>query len=141
MPQKIDPDNLFAGRWELIPELCQYQEGHVPPSCTYSISLQDGHADFDLSWTDKDGKDHHVRFGGPVDGSIVPHKAGHISELSVSRVDERTLDSSAYADGHEVSYSRRSASADGALLSVQLVTGHADADSTRNFQVYRRASA
>jgi hypothetical protein len=133
-----EPDDPLTGTWELIPELCQYQEGHPPPSCTYTIAVDGGQAAFDLEWTDKEGRAHHVRYGGPTDGTIVPHKAGHITEMSVSRVDDLTLDSSAYADGHEVSYSRRSASPDGKLLSIQLVTRHADANSIRNFQVYRK---
>ncbi len=134
----VDHDNLFSGHWKLIPELCQYQEGAPPASCIYKIAHNGDTADFALSWSDKDGKIHNVSYGGPTDGSVIPFKGGHVNEMSFSRVDANTLDSSAYSQGREVSYSRRKASPDGLLLSVQLVQRRNGNASTRNFQVFRR---
>ena len=137
----VDRDNLFAGRWELISELCQYQEGAPPLHCTYEISVANEKADFTLAWTDKDGKSHAMKYGGPTDGSVIPFKAGHVSEMSFSKADAHTLDSSSYSEGREVSYARRKASTDGALLSVQMVTRHNGDSSTRNFQIFRRLNS
>lgn len=137
----VDHSNLFAGHWLLIPELCQYQEGGPPLACNYEIAVNGEKAQFSLSWTDKDGKPHSIHYGGPTDGSVIPFKGGHISEMSFSKVDPNTLDSSSYAYGREVNYARRRVSADGSLLTVQQIIRHNGDASTRNFQVFRRASA
>ncbi len=137
----VDHDNLFVGRWALIPELCQYQDGTPPPHCVYEIAMQSDCADITLHWTDKDGKSHSLKYGGPADGSVVPFKSGHVSEMSFSKQDAHTLDSSSYAEGREVNYARRKASSDGELLSVQIVTRHNGDAATRNFQIFRRLNS
>ena len=137
----VDAKNLFSGNWQLVPELCQYQDGAPPTASTYEISITGEIATFILNWTDKDGKSHCVTYGGPTDGSVIPYKAGQITEMSFSRVDAITLDSSSYSQGREVGYARRKASSDGKLLSVQQVHRHNGDASTRNFQVYRRLNS
>jgi hypothetical protein len=135
----MDRNNLFAGTWDLVPELCLYQDGVPPRFGTYAISVMDERADFTLAWTDREGKSHELRYGGPVDGSVIPHRGGPVTEMSFSRVDALTLDSAAYAEGREVAWARRCASADGQLLSVLSVSRHHHDDvEARNFQVWRR---
>ncbi len=134
----VDATNLFDGQWQLVPELCQYQDGSPPAFCLYEISIVGERANFSLTWTDKENKTHSLHYGGPTDGTVVPYKGGHITEMSFSSVDGDTLDSSSYSHGREVNYTRRKASTDGALLSVQMVTRHNGDASTRNFQIFRR---
>ncbi|MFQ5622265.1 MAG: hypothetical protein ACE5FS_02610 [Paracoccaceae bacterium] len=131
----------FVGAWDLVPELCQYQDGLPPQSGTYDISLNGEVAEFRLSWIDHDARPHELEFAGPVDGSVRPVNGVPSNEVSFNRVDERTLDSSAYHDGREITYERHRASDDGSLMVVVQVHRHPEGPSTRNFQVYRRRSA
>lgn len=134
MPQA---DDKFLGEWMLVPELCQYEEGHPPKSGTYNIELKDDVVTLDLTWTDDKDKTHHLNYGGPVDGSVHPHN-GNKFEMSYTRVDDLRLDSSTYHNGFEAMYAHRKASDDGKLMVVLMVQNHQDEGSTRNFQVYRR---
>lgn len=133
-----DSSDAFTGTWQLVPELCHYQDGTPPLAATYAIALKDGIASFTLGWTDSHGKSHQISYGGPADASVIPFRGGHVNEMSFNRVDDHILESSSYSDGREVAYSRRLASADGTLLSVMLVNRHDGDIATRNFQVYRR---
>lgn len=131
-----DPD-LFLGHWHLIPELCQYQDGHPPKSGAYVISTDGADVNFVIDWTDEHGKEHHLSHGGAMDGSVIALADGRI-EVSYTRIDQLRLDSASYFDGRETSYVHRKASLDGALMVVLTVHHHKDERSTRNFQVYRR---
>jgi len=135
MPSSND---RFLGHWTLIPELCQYQEGHAPRSGSYRIDLDQDQVSFDIEWTDDKEKSHKIQYGGPIDGTVNPHNGGKI-EVSFTRVDHLRLDSSTYHNGYEASYVHRKASEDGALMVVLTVNNHEDEGSTRNFQVYARA--
>jgi len=134
MPKGSDK---FLGSWSLVPELCQYQDGHPPLSSDYKIDLKNNDVHFDVSWVDEKEKAHHIEFGGPVDGTVNPHNGGKI-EVSFTRIDDLRLDSSTYHNGFEASYVHRKASQDGKLMIVVTVQNHQDEGSTRNFQVYRR---
>ena len=134
MPKTNDK---FLGKWTLIPELCQYQDGSPPTSGHYEIDLQNGEAQFDIAWKDENGKDHLVHYGGPVDGSVNPLNGGKI-EVSFTRVDRHRLDSSTYCGGFEASHVHRKASEDGKLMIVVTTHNHDSDSATRNFQVYRK---
>ncbi len=135
MPQTHDK---FLGDWTLVPELCQYQDGHVPRSCTYKIEMAKEEARFGIDWTDDKNKAHSIAFSAPVDGSLNPLNGGKM-ELSCTRIDHLRLDSSTYHNGFEASYVHRKASEDGKLMVVLTVHNHEDEGATRNFQVYRRS--
>lgn len=135
MPNSKD---RYLGKWTLVPELCQYQDGHAPLSGSYQIDLEQDEARFQMEWTDDKEKTHKLQYGGPVDGSVNPHNGGRI-EVSFTRVDHLRLDSSSYHNGFEASYVHRKASEDGSLMVVMTVHNHEDEGSTRNFQVYKRA--
>jgi hypothetical protein len=133
-------DDLYLGRWRLIPELCIYEMGDVPISGMYEISEEGGLITVLIRWRSADGSDQEVTFSGPADGSRQPSDAPGISEFSVSRISDTILDSSAYAEGKELLYARRSASRDGRLLSTVQAARSGDGVH-RNFQVYRRDDA
>ena len=61
--------------------------------------------------------------------------------LTLTRIDDRTLDSAALRGGEVIAWARRVASRDGALLAVVQEATGADGRRTRNFQVYRRTAA
>ena len=130
--------NSFAGRWHLVPELCQYQDGHPPLSGEYEISCTKTDVSLKTSWVDEHEKPHELTYGGPMDGTVTAMGGGKI-ETSFTRVDEYRLDSSSYFDGRETSYAHRKVSEDGTLMVVVMVHHHKTDRSTRNFQIYRRA--
>ena len=132
--------DLYLGSWRLVPELCLYQTGEVPKSGTYEISEEGNVVVISIQWQSLDGSSHSIGFSGPFDGTPKPSNTPGISELSISRVSSTILDSSAFLDGEEIMYARRSASSDGRLLST-VQTGTTDGASYRNFQVYARNDA
>ena len=133
-------DDLYLGRWRLIPELCLYQTGNVPLSGIYEISEADGVISISIGWRASDGSEHQIAFAGPADGSQQPTDSPGVSALSILRVSNTVLDSSAYSDGEEVMYARRTASSDGRLLST-VQAGASGGTPFRNFQVYSRDDA
>ncbi len=135
MPKAKDK---FLGEWDLVPELCQYQDGHPPKKGHYKIDLEGKEVAFDLNWTDEHDKAHHVTYGGPVDGQPQPLNGGKM-EVSFTRIDELRLDSSTFSNGLEASYVHRKASEDGALMIVVTTSNHANGEATQNIQIYRRA--
>lgn len=136
MGDETDTDR-FIGTWQLIPELCQYQDGHPPKTGTYAIRCDDTDVHMDVTWVDDRDKCHEMSYGGPMDGTVVALRGGKL-EASYTRIDRSRLDSSAYFNGRETSYAHRKASRDGDLMVVMIVHHHKDERSTRNFQVYRR---
>ena len=134
-----DDQNHFAGTWQLIPELCQYQDGQPPRDCTYAITTRDQDVTCTLSWTDEHEKAHDLSYGGPMDGTVIALK-GNKLEASFTRIDAYRLDSSSYFDGRETAYAHRKVSQDHSLMVVLMVHHHKEDRSTRNFQIYRRSS-
>ena len=132
--------DLYIGKWQLIPELCLYQVGDVPLSATYEITEVEGVVSISICWKTLEGSDLELAFSGPTDGSRQSTDAPGEAELSISRVSNTILDSSAYLDGEEIMFARRSASLDGRLLST-VQTGTTGDTPFRNFQVYSRYDA
>ena len=136
----------YLGTWELIPELSLYAIGQLPASGTYVIAEEtSGTLAIRLTWRmPGDTTERATQFGGPSDGSRVslPTMApGAPDAMTLSHVDDRTLDSAALRGAEIVAYARRSVSADGQLMSVVQEMIGADGHRVRNFQVYRRVQA
>ena len=132
------PTDLYLGSWELIPELCIYEEGQPPLSGRYEIQQSDGQVQISIAWRAKDGADHHTTFGSPNDGTRTPIEAPGVTHLSITRVSASVLDSGAFDHERIVSDARRCTSPDGQLLSTVQIGFRPDGTSFRNFQVYRR---
>jgi hypothetical protein len=137
--------DLYAGSWELIPELCLYEFGSAPAIGSYRIDLDEARAQITIEWRmSADTAVQSTGFGGPIDGSPQPlaatAPAAGPDSFSLTRVDERTLDSAAFRSGEQVASARRVASADGSLLAVVQQALDPDGTSYRNFQVYRRVT-
>lgn len=129
----------YLGTWLLVPELCIYQSGDPPFEGEYIISQSSGEISFRIIWKDGSGKSHELQFGGPLDGEKHPSETPGVTEVSYERIDERTLDSTAFNHENTVMYARRVASNDGTMLAVSQVLYGSEGPSS-NFQVYRRAS-
>lgn len=127
----------YLGTWQLIPELSIYQRGEPPGSGLYVISAEGDNINFEISWTDLAEQSHELAFGGPLDGNLHETDAHGVTHVMYEAVDERTLDSTAFADELIVLYARRVASEDGELLAVSQ-TQPGEQGTVTNFQVYRR---
>ena len=135
--------DLFLGTWDLLPELCLYDEGTPPDQADYEIGRAGGGLRLRITWRPAGSASSlSTGFGGPDDGTVQPveGQAG-VTGLSLLRIDDRTLDSTAWNEDAVVSSARRVASADGTLLVVRQVVPGAGGGSVQTFQVYARRSA
>lgn len=138
-------DDHIVGTWVLIPELSIYEVGAPPASGVYEIARSQDRYDFTVRWTvEVGGAELSAAFGGPGDGSARPLDLpagapdGTPDAMTITRVDEATLDSEAILDGRVVAYARRRVSSGGGLLSVMQEVRTPEGRGPRNFQVYRR---
>lgn len=132
-------DHLYLGRWELVPELSLYASGETPRQGTYVLEATADGVSVTIEWVDAEGEAGAATYGGPIDGSEIELEAPGNPRLTLTHVDETTLDSAVFVDGAEVAWAQRRASRDGELLAV-VQSGRTPAgEPFRNFQVYRRA--
>ena len=125
--------------WILVPELSFYEEGNVPASGKYSISISSDVASFTINWVSNDGQEHTIAFGGPLDGERHKVEQPPGATVSYTKIDFNTLDSAMYIDGVRAAYTRRIVSKDGLLMSVLQTGMRADGTSFRDTQVYRKS--
>jgi hypothetical protein len=128
----------YEGQWELIPELCFYEEGEPPASGLYEIRVTDGAVAIIVKWATASGETPAIEYGGPIDGVRRVAAQKGATSVSYSEIDDFTLDSAAYLDDLEVAYARRRVSNDGRLLATLQVNRRADGFTSRTTQVYRR---
>ncbi|HEX2190074.1 MAG TPA: hypothetical protein VHG51_14300, partial [Longimicrobiaceae bacterium] len=137
--------DLFLGIWELVPELSLYDSGPVPACCTYEIGSRDGLVEVRVRWRMRaDGPEQVTAFAAPGDGTPreLPQSGSQGPDaFSITRVDERTLNSAALRGGEVLAHARRVASLDGTLLAIVQEGARPEGGRFRNFQVYRRAPA
>ncbi|HYD50975.1 MAG TPA: hypothetical protein VEA99_00055 [Gemmatimonadaceae bacterium] len=141
--------DLFIGAWDLVPELSLYAAGSPPEAGRYVVSVtDDGRLELTARWRAVGATDwQSVTFGGAADGTrqALPASSdappGAPDAFALTRVDARTLDSSAWRGERLVAYARRVASEDGALLAVVQESVAPNDVRLRNFQVYRRATS
>lgn len=127
----------YNGHWILLPELSIYQHGESPVSGLYVIQSVEGTVYFQIEWTDTSGTDHNLEFSGPLDGQKHDSDSPGVSDLVYEKIDDSTLDSTAFNGDEILMYARRTASSDGSLLAVSQVF-HGEDGNLSNFQVYRR---
>jgi hypothetical protein len=134
-------EDLFLGRWELVPELSLYELGTQPEGGTYTIASRDHVVEVRIRWRmPGEEQDRETSFSAPADGTPQSLAApGGPDAFTLTRVDRRTLDSAAFREGRAMAYARRVASTDGDLLAVVQEGWSADGARFRNFQVYRRS--
>ena len=134
--------DLFLGRWELVPELSIFQRGTPPESGLTVIQLQGTMCHVAISWrAPGDEGDQHLGFACPITGEIQRSDAapaGVPNGFSLTRVNERTLDSHAYIDSELVMYSRRVTTTDGTLLATTHHQNLPNTPQSTNYQLYRR---
>ena len=128
----------YLGRWELVPELSLYESGDAPRQGNYVLEASGEGVAVEIDWIDGQGESGSARYSGPIDGSEIPIEGPGSPKLTMTHVDEGTLDSAVYVDGQQVAWAQRRASANGQLLAVVQTGREPEGQPFRNFQVYRR---
>ena len=134
----MQSDN-YLGKWNLIPELSIYQEGKPPLRGVYEIQNIAGAIQITILWKDLEGSDHDISYAGVPDGSQQETDAPGLTHMTMSRIDENTLDTAAYKGSDCLMYARRVVSEKHDLLTT-MQTSYTGEGSQSNFQVYKRAA-
>jgi hypothetical protein len=131
--------SAFLGTWVLIPESCQYEQGDPPTAGRYVIAEDDGALTFRIEWTDAEGREQEVEFGGVPDGKPVPFDGGELADsLSVTLVSDRELRSSAFRGGKELMVAQRQLDATKTAMRVVQLVRIPNGPELANVAVYRR---
>lgn len=131
----------FLGVWQMQPEYNDYQFGEPPAEGTYTIEQNSGGYTITMTWVTSDGKDMQTAYHGSPDDIIYPTglEVGP-DGMSMTRADERTLDSRAFIGEVEVAYATRILSEDGNTMTVKQSGKTPDGDDFTNISVYVRQS-
>ena len=130
--------DLFIGTWILDPEQNAYELGDPPQSGEYVIAAQGEGYHITMAWTTTDGKALSTAYDGVPDGVLHPADAPGVDTMSMTRVDDLTLDSSAFVGEQRIAYARRVLSADYQMMTVTQSGVTPDGTSFSNLSVYHR---
>ena len=127
----------FLGRWRLIADSCEYEQGEAPVDGVHIIWEVDGQLHFRMEWTDTDGENHVAEFSGVPDGRKQPFDGGDLADaLSISVVSDRDLRSSAWYRGRELMISQRQLDETGQAMRVVQIVRLPDGSRPANIGVY-----
>lgn len=109
----------FVGTWKLDPEQSRYQFGSPPQSGTYRIEADGNSYLITMDWIDAQGKSLHQSYIAIPDGVQHPYENTNVADfVSMTRLDELTLDSATYKGGERIAYAVRSLSADKQTMTI-----------------------
>ena len=114
-------DDLFVGIWELDPTQSDYQAGTPPQSGLYRIAPDANGSGYmiSMSWTDAQGREAYAAYTAMPDGVQYPYENSDAADfISMTRLDEYTLDSAIYKDGSRIAYSVRALSDDRQVMYI-----------------------
>lgn len=136
-------ENPFIATWELDPAQSQYELGEPPANGTYRIEANaDGSYTFHMAWMTQDGKEMSGQFSGVPDGELHPYDNPAIADaISLTRVDENTLDSASFKGGEQIAHASRALSDDQQMMTVTQSGTAPDGSTFSNVAVYRRQTA
>lgn len=134
-------DDAFIGTWALDPAHSDYQVGMPPQTGLYRIALGVNGSGYMISmaWTDAQGRESFAAYTAMPDGVQYPYENSDVADtISMTRLDERTLDTAIFKDGDCIAYSLRELSEDGQLMRI-VQSGYApDGSQFDNYSVYVR---
>jgi hypothetical protein len=109
----------FIGTWKLDPEQSKYQFGTPPQSGTYRIEKEGSGYLITMDWVDVQGKSFHQSYTSIPDGMQHPYENPQVAEfVSMTRIDDLTLDSATFKNGERIAYAVRVLSADKQTLTI-----------------------
>lgn len=111
--------DAFIGTWKLDSEQSKYQFGTPPQSGTYRIDADDSGYLITMDWIDAQGKSFHQSYTATPDGQQHPYENPSVAEfVSMTRIDDLTLDSATYKNGERIAYALRVLSADKQTMTI-----------------------
>ena len=129
----------FTGTWQLVPAESHYQFGPPPRRATYTIQAEGAGYAFRVEWMDAAGRERTVQFSGIPDGQEYPYENPAIADtVTTTRVDDRTLDTTAKRGGIVIQHARRVLSDDGRRMMVTQSGPTPGGGTYRNVAVYER---
>jgi hypothetical protein len=130
--------DLFVGTWQLDPMQNKYEFGDPPQQGLYIIEPNGTGYLVTMKWTNTAGKALEMQYEATPDGVEYPANAPGVDTMSMTRVDERTLDSAAMAGGQVIAYGRRVLSEDGQTMTITQSGKTPDGKEFSNLSVYVR---
>jgi hypothetical protein len=110
----------FTGIWVMDASENQYEHGTAPQSGRYVIDANDdGSYHFHLDWETVDCQAMHIEFDAIPDGILYPYDNLLVADsVSLTPVDDHTLDSQTVKEGQVIIHARRVLSPDGKTMQV-----------------------
>lgn len=132
-------EDKFVGLWKLKPEQSNYQFGAPPANGCYRIARHERGYLISMEWQTAEGDSHEMSYESVPDGQDHVYENPAIADtVSMTRVDERTLDSASKKDGVVTAHARRVLSESGQEMVVSQ-SGHTpDGRPFTNLSVYER---
>jgi hypothetical protein len=142
MPPRIAPDDPFVGLWLFDEDSAQYQLGSPPHDASYNISTDGEFYTMTMRWTTAEGHTIEQAYKGLPDGQDYAFEdSPGVDSFSMTRVDARTLDTTARKDGQVVSHARRVLSDDGNTMTITTDVHTPQGQHFTNVAIYLRAPA
>jgi hypothetical protein len=132
-------EDPFVGQWLLDPPQSRYELGEPPASGRYHIQPDgDGYL-VTMEWETPEGERHKASYRSVPDGIDYPYENPAVAEtVSMTRVDERTLDSTSKKGGQIIAHARRVLSLDGRTMTVTQSGLTPDGTRFANLSVYKK---
>lgn len=135
----INDDDPFLGAWELLPESSEYELGDPPAEGLYTISSDGDRYHFEIAWKTAAGRHFETGFSGIPDGRPYAYEDPQVADaLSLTRVDESTLDSESFRGEVRLAHARRVLMEDGRMMRVSQSGQAPDGETFQNISYYRK---
>lgn len=133
--------DAFLGIWALDPAQSQYQFGQPPQAGLYRIAsgIDSSGYMISMSWTDSQGREAYAAYSAMPDGVEYPYENSDVADtISMTRLDERTLDTAIFKNGECIAYSLRQLSDVGDAMRIVQSGFAPDGSRFDNYSVYVR---
>lgn len=129
--------DAFIGTWKMLPEQNNYQFGNPPQAGLYIIAVDGEGYEITMQWTAHDGNAMNMSYKAIPDGKSYATDAPSVDTMSMTRVDDKTLDSDAKKDGVVVAYATRTLSDDNNTMTVKQSGKTPDGHDFTNTSIYQ----
>lgn len=130
--------DAFIGTWEMLSEQNNYEFGNPPQAGLYIITADGQGYEVTMQWTSPDGNAMNMSYNAIPDGKTYATDATDVDSMSMTRVDDKTLDSDAKKDGFVVAYATRILSDDNNTMTVKQSGKTPDGQEFTNTSIYVR---
>lgn len=136
---KVQQASAFFGVWTLNREASQYAQGEPPHDASYALEPDDDAIKVTMAWMGADGQPKHQVYTGVPDGVVYPYDGGDVVDaISMTLLDEHTLDSDSRKDGKVIAHARRILSEDGLTMTITMRSFLPDGREIDNIAVYEK---